>query len=144
MTYNHIYNGSCHCGNISFEFSTNKSIEEFAPRICSCSFCLRHGGRYISDPDGRLEISCKDNAQLNRYQFGHKTADFILCKNCGVFIGAICTIDERDYAVINIKTMLNYDFSDNATSNDYDSENQGSRLERRAKNWIPHVALNGF
>lgn len=136
-----ILQGSCHCGNIELDLKTEKEISDFSPRTCGCSFCKRHGGLYISDPEGSAEIRLKNKDEVNFYQFGHKTADFLICKKCGVFVAATCDIDNLKYAVINIKTMPEYDFPPLGASNDYDAENTGSRMERRAKNWTPHVVI---
>ncbi len=137
--HKHSYHGTCHCENISVAFRTEKAEADLAPRECSCSFCQRHQGRYISDPKGSLEIAIKDKSLMNRYRFGHKTADFIICKNCGTFMAAVCEIDGRDHAVLNIRTMPDHNFTGDAGHNDYDAENKESRLERRAKNWIGNV-----
>lgn len=136
-----ILHGSCHCGTIELDLKTAKNVSDFSPRICSCSFCKRHGGFYISDTDGWIDIRLKGRNDVNFYQFGHKTADFLICKKCGVFVAAICDINHMKYAVINIKTMLEYEFPEVGASNNYDAENTGSRLERRAKNWTPHVVI---
>lgn len=139
-----ILNGSCHCKNIELGFRTSKNVADFSPRTCSCTFCKRHGGLYISDPSGALDIQIKNNEDVNYYQFGHKTADFLICKICGVFVCATCDIENMKYAVINIKTMLDYAFPEAGASNDYDTENTGSRLERRAKNWTPNVTIKSL
>lgn len=142
MKRTHIYNGNCHCGNIHFTFSSEKNENEFTPRTCSCSFCRHHGGSYISDPAGKVELNFKNKDKVSFYQFGHKTAKFVICKNCGSLMMAISTIEERDYAVINIRSMLDHEFSGKDTSTNFDGETIMGRLERRAENWIGHVVIN--
>ncbi len=144
MTYKHAYNGSCHCENITLTFRSDKPVHELPPRECSCSFCQRHKGKYISDPDGCLELNIKDNDLVNRYRFGHKTADFIICKNCGVFVASLCDIDGNTHAVLNIRTMPDYEFSGTPVTNNYGAEDKGDRLARRAKNWIGRVVINSI
>ncbi len=43
--------GGCHCSNIRFRLESAKPPSEFAPRVCDCTFCTKHGARYISDPE---------------------------------------------------------------------------------------------
>lgn len=142
MSYKHTYKGSCHCENITITFNSDKAVDELPPRECACSFCQRHKGKYISDPKGSLEFNVADKSLLNRYRFGHKTADFIICKNCGVFIAATCEIDGHDYAVLNIRCILDQTFSGEAVTNNYDTEDKAGRLERRAKNWIGRIKFH--
>ena len=142
MNREHVYEGSCHCSNIIVTLHSDKMQNELAPRECACSFCQRHKGKYISDPKGILEINVKDQSLLNRYQFGHKTADFLICKNCGVFMAAVCEINSNIHAVLNIRTMPDYKFSGQSMTNDYDAEDKMDRLERRAKNWIGEVRIS--
>lgn len=42
--------GGCHCGNIHYELTADVEFEELPVRICSCTFCQKHGNRYTSDP----------------------------------------------------------------------------------------------
>ncbi|VAV91328.1 hypothetical protein MNBD_ALPHA02-564, partial [hydrothermal vent metagenome] len=56
MTGKHHHKGQCHCGNIRFTFETTIDVPEMALRRCSCSFCRKQGGRYTSDPNGKLSI----------------------------------------------------------------------------------------
>ncbi|MBT5185451.1 MAG: hypothetical protein HOH19_15075 [Kordiimonadaceae bacterium] len=135
------FQGHCHCGNIHFTFSSMNNENDFTPRTCSCSFCRHHGGSYVSDPEGHIDLNFKDKTQVNFYQFGQKTADFIICKNCGVITMAISNIKDKNYAVINIRAMLDYTFTGTATQTNFDGETPQQRLERRAQNWIGHVVI---
>ncbi len=136
------YIGNCHCGNIKFVFTSAKNETEFTPRTCSCSFCRRHGASYISDPEGRLELQIGNHDDVSFYQFGHKTCEFIICGKCGVDMMAISEIENKKYAVINIKTMLDHKFSTPGVNTLFDGETIEERLERRAQNWIGQVIIN--
>ena len=87
--------GKCHCGNISFTLKTNKSENEFTPRTCQCTLCRKHDASYISDPDGVLDVLF-NSAITSKYRFGHSTADFIICKECGVLTMALCDFNQGD------------------------------------------------
>ena len=134
--------GSCHCGNIHFEFKTAKSIADFASRKCECSYCTKQGSRYISDPEGELVIRIDNKENLQRYQFGTKTAEFLLCRNCGVITNAISTIDGKDYGIVNITSLeLAENFGRHSKMMDYDEETLEERLDRRKTNWIGNVKV---
>ena len=87
--------GQCHCGNIEVVLTTALSPEQLRLRACTCSFCRRHRARIISDPAGQLEIVVHSDRNLSRYRFGLKTADFLLCRECGVYVGAAISIESR-------------------------------------------------
>ena len=136
------YVGNCHCGNISFTFTSKMDETDFIPRTCSCSFCRRHAASYISDPVGKLNIEIGNIDGVSFYQFGHKTCEFIICKKCGVDMMAISDIEDKKYAVINIRTMLNHNFSGTEVNTLFDGETIKERLARRAQNWIAQVKIN--
>src|SRR5688572_20768408 len=90
------HSGRCHCDAIAFEFHSSKAL---SPRTCDCSFCRKHGVRSVSDPDGRAIIKVRTPL---RYRFGRKTADFLICGECGVYVVAVTVIDGACYAVLNL------------------------------------------
>lgn len=77
-------------------------------------------------------------SSTNKYRFGHSTADFIICKDCRVLTMALCSFDQVTKAVINIKSMNDYNFSE-ADKTNFDAETTESRLDRRSKTWIGKV-----
>lgn len=142
MKYVNSLSGNCHCGNINFTFDTNKDIKELVPRVCQCTLCRRHGARYISDPEGQVKLHFKDRKVVSYYRFGHGTSDFIICRNCGVLVMALCDIEGRTRAVINIKSMLDYSFPTVPINTNFDAETVEERLARRARNWTGHVTVS--
>jgi hypothetical protein len=44
--------GSCHCRNISFRLAWEPQPTEIQARACTCSFCVKHGGVWTSNPKG--------------------------------------------------------------------------------------------
>jgi len=82
------YNGSCHCGNLHVAFTTSLAPETMVPRACQCSFCRKHATGAVSDPDGQLTFIMKDPGQVHRYRFGLGITEFLICRNCGVYVGA--------------------------------------------------------
>lgn len=133
--------GGCHCGKLRYTFSF-PDVETLPARACSCSFCIRHGGVYTSHPAAKLVVETAEPENTGRYRFGHETAEFFLCRNCGVLVFASCEINGARRAVLNINT-----FDDNRgpvferSVTNFDGETVVQRLERRARNWIGSVTL---
>lgn len=102
-----------------------------------------HGGVYTSDPEGMLDINIDHDQHVNRYRFGTETAEFYVCRRCGVVPIVISEIGAKLYAVVNVNTLQNIDKSDLKRSvTNFDGETTESRLDRRSRTWIPRVSLN--
>ena len=84
----------------------------------------------------------RDAQQVSRYAFGTETADFHVCKQCGVAPLVTSMIDEKLYAVVNVNTFENLDASLlHRASSTVDGENTHDRLARRKRNWIADVTF---
>ena len=133
-----VFTGGCHCGNVAVRFDATRPADELGVRMCGCGFCQRHGARYASDPAGRLDVTVADEARLIRYRFGHEVADFLVCAVCGVFVCATTAHDGGTRAVLNINVLDRADaFPAEATTMDYDGEDEGDRTARWAARWTP-------
>ena len=115
-----------------------KSPEHTPLRACSCSFCRAHNTRTTSDPHGLAEIWASDWSLVQFYRFSSSTAKFLICRNCGVYIGAICDTAAGIRAVININCLADRAaFARQPVSVDHDQETTEDRLARRAADWTP-------
>lgn len=134
--------GRCHCGNIKLTFESSLSVDQLSLRADSCFFCRAHGARTTSDPNGRVEIVVHDPYQLIRYRFGLKTADFLICGRCGIYMAAVMTVGDSSFATINVNT---FDSAENLTqvvqSVSYEGESEAERIRRRKQNWTPAVVV---
>ncbi len=132
--------GSCHCRNITFSLRWEPDPAEIPARACTCSFCVKHGGVWTSNPKGSLFVSVEDPSQVNEYEFGTKTAQFHICSRCGIVPLVTSTIDGHVYAVVSVNAFENIDPSllKRAPAT-FDAESQDTRLARRVRNWIPDV-----
>src|SRR5690606_18336650 len=101
--------GSCHCGKLKTSFETRRTPQELGVRTCQCDFCRRHGAVNISDPDGEVVIKAAENDVL-RYRFALKTADFLICKGCGVYIAAVIGEGGAIRSTINVAGLRMKDF----------------------------------
>jgi hypothetical protein len=93
--------GGCHCGNVVVAATFAKALDAYQPRLCDCTFCSKHGAAYVSDSAGSLSIRIKDDQRVARYRQGNEIAQFLLCANCGVLIGAWFATDGRLYGAVN-------------------------------------------
>ena len=140
MADSHDHLGSCHCGTIQVRLRLSKMPEECALRACSCSFCRAHNTRMVADLGGEVEISAKDWSQVAAYRFGSRTADFLLCRQCGVFIAALCETSSGLRAVVNANCLAERArFTQTPADVDFEGEPTISRLARRAQTWMPAI-----
>lgn len=77
---------------------------------------------------------------MQRYRFGHGTADFVLCRHCGVFAFAIAVVEGGCYAVTNLNLALDRDRALPETFLEALNENESERAARRRRNWAPVVS----
>ncbi|HKE92738.1 MAG TPA: hypothetical protein VKB34_00415 [Povalibacter sp.] len=137
-----LIHGNCHCGNIAFELSWEPDPAQIPARACTCSFCVKHGGVWTSNPQGALHVNVAQPSLVSRYEFGTRTAQFHVCSRCGVVPLVTSEIDGRTYAVVNVNT-----FNDVARSMlqpapvTFDAETEATRLARRQRNWIADVSF---
>jgi len=136
----HRIEGGCHCGNVSFVFEITKPLEELGLRACQCSFCRAHNARTTSDPDGAFRLRVRDEGKLSRYRFGLKTADFLICKECGVFAGALMTVDGKSWITVNANAFKPPPPAGFAPApHDFGREDTAGRIARRMAKWTPVV-----
>jgi hypothetical protein len=132
--------GRCHCGNIAFALTWEPDPAEIQARACSCSFCVKHGGVWTSNPNGALKVLVKDPALVSTYAFGTRTADFHVCTGCGIVPVVTSRLDGRLYAVVSVNAFEGVDPSRLRRSPaSFETESEDSRLARRKRNWIASV-----
>lgn len=135
------YPGACHCRNIEIRFESDHTPLELGLRTDTCSFCAKHHGLYTSDATGELVVAVRDGNLMQRYRFGTRTADFLLCKACGVFVASYMA--EPPLAVINVNVLdARAAFLANPLQvADLDGESLDQRLARRRARWTPVVSF---
>ncbi|MBX2854030.1 MAG: hypothetical protein KTR21_03525 [Rhodobacteraceae bacterium] len=137
------YTGGCHCSNITLSYETHIPPGETVTRACQCSFCRKHNTLAVADPVGGVEIGVKSEHDANRYRFGLETAEYLLCRVCGVYVAAL-TVAAPQRALVIVNCLDDrLVFSRAPTASQYDHETLEERLQRRAATWTPltpHVA----
>ena len=130
--------GGCHCGNISVELETALDPHALQLRECQCSFCRKHGARTTSDPAGRLRISNRDPALLERYRFALGITDFLVCKSCGTYVAATIEAAARRIGTLNVNVLDEREpFLRRGEPVAYFRENTEQRVARRLLAWMP-------
>jgi hypothetical protein len=139
----HQFAGGCHCGNLSFVFDATAGLDVLGLRADMCGFCRAHGAHTTSDPNGAIRISVGDAAKLNRYRFALKTADFLVCRDCGVYIGALMEDGGKMWFTVNANSFREkppLDFP--VVPHDFDGEDVPARIARRKAKWTPVSEFN--
>lgn len=138
------YDGGCHCGAIAITYESEIAPEETEVRACQCSFCRKHASRAVSDPQGKVTITLKDEEAVQRYRFDLCTADYYLCGRCGVYVAAVMPDGERHYAVAIINAFDDAArFTRTLVLSDYSAEDEASRRQRRRERWTPAEIVGG-
>lgn len=139
-----LINGGCHCGNIALELEWGGDPAQIPARACDCSFCVKHGGVWTSDPKSRLAATLRDPSLVSKYAFGTGTATFYVCARCGAVPLVTSEIANHLYAVVNVNALDNVDPAAlRRTSASFGGEDIASRLARRTRNWIADVRIVG-
>lgn len=130
------YDGACHCGAIGYTYRCSVPPGAWAIRACQCRFCRIHDALSVSDPGAVIAFRATEPQMLQRYRFGLKTADFLLCRRCGAYIGAVIETPRGRFGIVNAHAL-----SDPAPALaaaepvTYDGEDTAGRVERRENRW---------
>lgn len=128
-----IYRGACHCGAVNAAYETNEPVRL---RADGCGFCSSRGVKSASDPEGRLELTAAK--PLTRYRFGHKTADFLICPDCGTYVATHMESDRGSVGVINVVGLQIGELKNlPVTLTSLEGESVDERLKRRVSRWTP-------
>lgn len=131
------YSGECHCGKVKAFFETQKTPQELGVRTCQCVFCRRHGAANISDPEGKVTIDASPD-DMNRYSFALRTADFLICRHCGVYVAAVMGEGAGIVSTLNVIGLRMENFFDiEEAPMDYGAETTEERIARRYARWTP-------
>ncbi len=137
--------GGCHCRNVTIEFDTEIAPADFEPRACDCSFCRQHQSRAISDPNGALRIAVADGDKLSRYQFSLKTIEFLVCRDCGVYVAPFMPdpTDEQAFSSLMVSALDERDGFPQPIAKNYDDQAKEDRTARRRRVWTPATLTIG-
>ncbi|MGH7154432.1 MAG: GFA family protein [Acetobacteraceae bacterium] len=130
--------GGCHCGNLRVRLHLTTPPADTPLRACGCTFCRAHATRTVADPGGLVEISAGTWDLVEPYRFGSRTADYLVCRRCGVYVAAVCETVAGLRAVLNVNCLADRArFTRQPSATDYEGESTEARLARRAERWMP-------
>ena len=133
-----IFQGRCHCGNLTVTFETLVGPEALPLRVCTCTFCRAHAPLYTSDPNGAVKLGAREPERLSRYVFALGTAEMWICARCGVYTAAVMRDGDRAYATLNVRCLDDAAlFTAKPEPVSYDAEDVEKRRARRRSRWIP-------
>jgi hypothetical protein len=132
------YLASCHCGALRARYRTMLPPSAWSIRACQCSFCRRHGAMTTSDPAGLIAYECSQAQLLQRYRFGSRTAEYLICRACGVYLGAQVVSEDKRFGILNALTLTPVPAHlPRPASMDYEGELPDARRQRRQDRWTP-------
>jgi hypothetical protein len=134
-----LYLGSCHCQAIGFELQTRLPTSVWSVRACQCGFCRSHAARTTSDPAGAVRFVVTEPSQLSRYRFGLRSADFLVCRTCGVYIATVMSSPRGTFATLNVNTIQPSVQVSLAEPKSYEAESLEQRIARREELWTPVI-----
>jgi hypothetical protein len=76
-------------------------------------------------------------SKLQRYRFGTRSTDFMVCTHCGVYLAALLTSSRGQFATLNINTIYTELDTPQAVPVWYDGEPLEERRSRREERWTP-------
>ena len=139
-----LFKGQCHCGAIRVELTTERQPGDQVLGACQCSFCRKHNARAFSDPKARVTLTVGDPQHLQRYSFGLRTSDQIICRRCGVYVAMTLTDGDRVWSVVNVDTLdARALFTRTPEPRDYSAEDRERRIARRKARWCPTTLVGG-
>jgi len=138
------YLGECHCGAIGYTYSSEAKPADWAIRACQCRFCRAHDALSASDPAATIAFVASEPDQLQYYRFGLNTADFLICRRCGVYIGAAIETPGGRFGIINTHALTDpVPDTANPQPVSYDGERTEDRVDRRVERWSPVTGFPG-
>ncbi len=95
------YTGSCHCGKVRFEVTTDLA----SVMSCNCSICSRAGYLLTFVPDDQFKLLSGEDAQTD-YQFNKRNVHHQFCSTCGIrSFGHGTGPDGRTMRAINVRVL---------------------------------------
>jgi hypothetical protein len=136
-----LVDGGCHCGNLRLQVQLTGAARDYQPRACDCDFCRKHGAAYLSDRHGSVRISVQHERLLGRYRQGSGNAEMLLCRNCGVLVGACYHDGERLYGVVNVGALADRAQFDAQQVVSPQQLSAAEKVQRWRGIWFPDVSI---
>ena len=76
-------------------------------------------------------------SKVQRYRFGLRSSDFLICRSCGVYLAAVLTSPRGQFATLNVNTIRALPEVPRAEPVSYEGESLEARQTRREQRWTP-------
>lgn len=86
-----------------------------------------------------MPFRIREETALVRYRFGLRTADVLVCRNCGVYLGAVLTLSRGQFATLNVNTLREPLAFEKVVAVAHDEESAERRQQRREQRWTPII-----
>lgn len=132
------YLAHCHCGALEARYRTALAPASWSVRACQCWFCRAHAALSTSDPAGTLAFTARHIGRVHRYRFGGRSADYLICHECGVYVGARLETRRGRFGILNTRALrpIPAEFAEPVLM-DYSDEPAEARQRRREERWTP-------
>jgi hypothetical protein len=78
--------------------------------------------------------------KMSPYRFGFRTADYIVCRECGVYVAAVMSEGDRAWSVAVVNALEDAaEFTGPVEPVDFSEEDEEGRLARRRARWTPTI-----
>ena len=129
--------GRCHCGNLKLHLHW-PATASLILRVCTCDYCSRQGALWISHHAAPVTLSYAEQDQIIAYRFASESADFLVCRRCGILTMARCAAADGQRAVVNARTLENVDLAHyQQAAAHLGDEDLPTRMARRRRDWSP-------
>lgn len=99
------YNGSCHCGAVTFTVAADAPTEAMS---CNCSHCRRKGFLLTFVPADRFTLLSGED-RLTDYQFYKHRITHQFCNNCGTQAFALGQSPDGPVRAVNLRCVPDID-----------------------------------
>jgi hypothetical protein len=105
MTEPRNYSGSCHCGEIRYDVTTDLATVV----ACNCSICQKRGALWTFVPPEQFALRAGAE-DLRDYRFGKRTIHHYFCSHCGVgSFSRGSAPDGREMVAVNVRCLDDVD-----------------------------------
>ena len=85
-----------------------------------------------------MEIWCEDWQRVSAYRFSRRMLEFLICRDCGVYVAAVWSSSNGPLATLNVHCLDDRSrFIKSPEIMNYEGENIEARNARRASRFTP-------
>lgn len=86
-----------------------------------------------------MRFTIPDPTKVNRYRFASRTAEFLLCRECGTYVASVVDTPRGRFATLNVNVISPAVDVPAAAAMSYDWETPAEKQARRERIWTPVI-----